>query len=136
MKPSTKKLLEAEVNKYVSNIKPKITDILEKSVLSLMGLEKNYHSGYDIDHCNGRNSVLIDAFRQIAIDEAKKIASTYKPSKEDILNFKSAFAKEYKSQFNYAVRDIIRARVNSDCEKLLSEIKLDVDTLVSETLNK
>ena len=136
MKNKTRKLLEAEVIKYVSNIKPQMKDILQKSVLSLIGLEKKYTNDYEIDHCNSRNSVLIDAFRSIAIDEAKKLASSYKPTKEDIVNFKSAIEKEYKNQFSYAVRDIIKSRVQKDVELLVNDMKIDIEDLVAETMDK
>jgi hypothetical protein len=136
MKNKTRQLLEAEVIKYVSNIKPQMKDILQKSVLSLIGLEKKYTNDYEIDHCNSRNSVLIDAFRSIAIDEAKKLASSYKPTKEDIVNFKSAIEKEYKNQFSYAVRDIIKSRVQKDVELLVNDMKIDIEDLVAETMDK
>ena len=136
MKNKTRQLLEAEVIKYVSNIKPQMKDILQKSVLSLIGLEKKYTNDYEIDHCNSRNSVLIDAFRSIAIDEAKKLASSYKPTKEDIVNFKSAIEKEYKNQFSYAVRDIIKSRVQKDVELLVNDMKIDIEDLVIATMDK
>ena len=136
MKKITKELLQKEVVNYLTTFKPKIKDILEKSVLSLIGLEKRYDNNYEIDHCNGRNSVLIDAFRQIAKDEAKKIVNSYKPTKEDIVNFKSAVEKEYESQFNYAIRDIIKIRVNKEMETLLDSMKIDIEDLVNEVMSK
>lgn len=136
MKKTTRQLLEAEVIKYVSDIKPKMKDILQKSVLSLIGLEKRYSNDYEIDHCNGRNSVLIDAFRQIAIDEAKKLASSYKPTKEDIVNFKSAMEKEYKSQMSYAIRDNIASKVKKDMESLIEDMKIDIEDLVAEVMER
>jgi len=136
MKKTTKELLQAEVVKYVSEIKPKMKDILQNSVLSLIGLEKSYPNGYEIDHCNGRNSVLIDAFRQIAIDEAKKLANSYKPTEEDIVNFKSAMEREYKNQLNYAIRDIIKLKVQKDVQCLVDDMKIEVEDLVAEVINK
>lgn len=136
MKKTTKQLLEAEVIKYVSNIKPQMKDILQRAVLSLIGLEKRYSNEYEIDHCNGRNSVLIDAFRSIAIEEAKKLANSYKPTKEDVISFKSAIEKEYKNQLNYAIRDIIKKRVEQDAKLLLDEMKVDIEDLVVDVMNK
>ena len=128
-------LLEKEVNKYVKDIRPRIERIMEASVLSLIGLEKR-NSDYEIDHCNGRNSVLIDAFKSIAIGEVKKLASTYKPTKEDIIDFKEAFKKEYASQMGYAIRNLVKGKVDKDINKLLETVRVDVDSIVQSNLGE
>ena len=127
-------LLEKEIEKYIKEVKPKINSIMESSVLSLIGLEKRYGENYEIDHCNSRNSVLIDAFKSIAVNEAKRLASTYKPTKEDVINFKEAFKKEYKNQMNYVLRDKAKKKVDGDLNRILETIKIDIDDIIQDKL--
>jgi hypothetical protein len=66
----------------------------------------------------------LDAFINLAMKEANKIASSYKPSKEDVVGFKNAFEKEYKSQISYAIRDIVKRRVEADVKDELDKIRM------------
>lgn len=135
-KLNAQQLLKKEMENYIKEFQPRVKDILEKATLSLLGLEKRGYSAFEIDHCNGRNSVLINAFEELAKTEANKIASTYKPSKEDIVNFKSAFEREYKQQVSYAIRNIVKQRVEEDIKKELEEININVKDILLEVFDK
>jgi len=138
-KKTTKKtmvaVLDMEVKNYIKNIRPQIKKYLESAVLSIIGLEKRCGGDkYEIDHCNGRSSVLIDAFREIALDEAKKIAGTYKPTKDELLSFRESFAREYRNQMDYVMRDLANKKIAKDCKKMFSQIKIDIDKQVKKSI--
>lgn len=133
-KKKIESIVNEEINAFIRNARPQIKKILESSLLSLMGLEKNYQSNYEIDHCNGRNSVLIDAFRSLAVEEAKKMAKSYQPTKEDVLGFKTAFEREYKNQVSYVIRDAATNRAKKDVDSYISEIKIDIEKMIEEKI--
>jgi hypothetical protein len=118
--------------KELVNAKANIKKYLEGALLSLLGLEKRYSNEYEIDHCNGRNSVLIDSFRELAISEARKIASEYKPSKEDLSVYKVAFERELKNQFSYCIRDIAKAKAVELARDVMATVKIDVDEILEK----
>lgn len=128
-------MIQEESVRFVKNARDMIRDTLKYSTLSLLGIETSGNR-YEIDHCNGRNSVLIDAFRGIAIEEAKNIASTYKPSKEDLVGFRNAFEKEYKSQLGNAIREKAREKAKIDAEEFYKSIKLDAAKFILENKQK
>ncbi len=136
MKKETKSKLEAVLEKeamvFIKESKNRIPKILEGATLSLLGLEKKYNGEYEIDHCNGRNSVLIDAFKKIASEEAVKIAKSYKPSPTDIAGFMVAFEREYKSQITYIIRDLAREKAKQDVSKEIEKITLDIQSMIAD----
>ena len=105
-------------------------------MLSLLGLEKRSNYDYEIDHCNSRNSVLIDAFRSMAIDEAKKIASRYKPSKAELSIYEAAFKKEVNNQFGYAIHDVAKTKAQELATEAGEKIKVNVDKILDEEFKK
>jgi len=135
-KTNIQKLLEAEATKFIEESTKKIPKILEDATLSLLWLERDFHRWYEIDHCNWRNSVLIDAFRRIAQKEAEKIASTYKPSKEDIASFQEAFAKEYKIQMSYCIRDLAKTKAIADAKIEIDKVFIDAKAIIEEVTSK
>lgn len=135
-KLSLKDVLDQEADKFIKNSKQRVPEILESALLSLLGLEKRYDNKYEIDHCNNRNSVLIDAFKRLATKEAEKLAKSYKPSKADEANFLVAFEKEYRNQMSYVIRDMARDKVKADVENAVSKIKIDIEAMLSESINK
>ena len=130
------KILEQEAEKFIKESKNRIPKILENATLSLLGLEKNYQGNYEIDHCNGRNSVLIDAFKRLATTEAEKIAKSYRPSATDIAGFVAAFEREYKSQMNYIIRDLARERAKKDVAAEVEKLTLDIKKMIEESNDK
>jgi hypothetical protein len=100
------KIVKAEATTWLREIKSNIKNKLEYALLSLLGLEKN---GYRIDHCNGRNSVLIDILREEAKEEIRKIAKNI-PFKNDLgASFvETAFKNEFRRNLENEVKDLAR----------------------------
>ena len=124
------------VTEKIKTYRADVNSQIEDALLSIIGLEKRHNSSMEIDHCNGRNSVLIDAFRNIAKDEAEKIARNFKPSKEDFAGFKEAFASEYRSQIRYSIRDLAKSKAHSDFKDFADNEKIDISKIVKEALEK
>jgi hypothetical protein len=127
--------LEELTQKELRNIRQKIKMYIENATLSLIGLEKR-GSDYEIDHCNGRSSVLTEAFKTIAREEATKIAKTYKPTKEDITGFQEAFKKELKNQMSYALRDEAKIKATELAKEMFSKTKIDIDKILSTEIGE
>ena len=126
------------VTDKIKDYRKEVNNQINSALLSIIGLEKrgNNSTTFEIDHCNGRNSVLIDAFRNIAKDEAEKIARTYKPSKEDLVGFREAFAKEYRNQIMYSIRDMAKSKASADFREFADSQKIDVSKIVEEALSR
>lgn len=129
-KEELEKLTKAELKQTRS----RVSKYLESATLSILGLEKKYNGDFEIDHCNGRNSVLIDAFRDLAKTEANRIAQNYKPNKEELAVFEEAFKRELRSQFGYIIRDVAKGRAQQLANEVMSKIKIDVDKILAEEL--
>lgn len=127
-----KKIMEQETKKFIGDARKKVQQLLQESMLSLLGLEKRYGNNATIDHCNNRNSVLISAFSTYAREEAEKVARSYKPSKEDITGFAAAFEKEFKSAMSYAVRDLAKERAKQEAERIIKDMKIETDKIFDE----
>lgn len=140
-KKTLKELLETTamevVTEKIKNYRTEVSKQIDEALLSIIGLEsKGWNGGkFEIDHCNGRNSVLIDAFRNIAKAEAEKIARSYKPSKEDLAGFQEAFATEYRNQIRYSLRDMAKAKAQADFRDFADKQKIDIQKIVTEALD-
>ena len=137
-----KKVLENQIQGIakteLKKARANISRYMEGALLSLIGLEKkgwgNNNPEFEVDHCNGRNSVIIDAFREIAIDEARKIASGYKPTGKELDIYRQAFIKEVKNQFSYAMRDAAIAKAKELANQAAEKIQINIDELLEEEL--
>ena len=128
-----KQIIEEECAKHVKGVRSQIRKMLEESTLSLLGLSSKWSggSGKEIDHCNGRNSVLIDAFRQCALEEAKKIARNYKPTSDSIVQFAQTFQTEFNSHLRSQITVLAREKAKDEAQKVINAIKVDVDDVIS-----
>mgnify|MGYP001607151941 CR=1 FL=1 len=131
---TNEKKLTTLVSKEVKNVRQNLNKYIQNALLSIVGLETKYNGDMEIDHCNGRNSLLIDAFRNLAQDEAKKIAKTYKLSDEEKSTFTQAFKREISSQMGYALRDVARTFVEERAKVLLKEMETEIDEEIKEQL--
>lgn len=128
------KIVKQESENFVKDARIQIKNKLESALISLLGLERNYNGTYEIDHCNGRNSVLVDAFRKYAMDEATKIAKSYKPTKEDIVGFMGAFEREYKNQMSYVIRDLAKQKASEEAKKAIDSIEINSNEIINSIL--
>ena len=126
------------IAKEIKDFRGNVEKYMKSAALSLIGLEQKSwgNNSMEIDHCNGRNSVIIDVFRNLAKGEAEKLAKSYKPSKEDILGFKEAFAREYRKQINYSIGEAAKNKANQDVKEYLTLQDLNIEKIIEETLNK
>lgn len=131
-----KNVIEQEAKTYIANAREQIRKALESATLSLLGLERSTHRGYEIDHCNGRNSVLIDAFRAVALEEATKIAMNYKPSDEDLVGYRAAFEKEMRERMRWALQDLARAKAKMIADEVTETVKLNVKQAVESVFSE
>ena len=131
-----KETLEELTKKELKQIRNKIKSYIENATLSLIGLEKRGSDYEIVDHCNGRSSILTDAFKSIASEEAKKIAKTYKPTKEDISDFQEVFRKELKSQMYYATEKEAKIKAEELAKEMFSNTKLNIDKILSTELGE
>jgi len=127
-------IVEAEATKKIADAPMLINSLIQRSLLSLLGLEDNGHRGVEIDHCNSRNSVLIDAFRNHAKAEAEKIAKNYKPSKDSIARYQDAFEKEFNNRLFDEIRTAAREQAKTEAARLVETIKIDVTKILAEQL--
>jgi hypothetical protein len=134
MKSKYKSIIEEEVAIQLKDVRSKVRKLIEGSLLSLLGLQKDYQGRTEIDHCNGRNSVLIDVFRQIAVDEVTKIANGYKPNKEELDVFRAEFKREIKNQMSYKIRDAAQEKAGILVRNIMEDIKIDVDKILEEKI--
>lgn len=131
MKKKTKDILLDKIHKKteieIGGIDRKIEMLIESSILSLIGIEKNGHQGHSIDHCNGRNSVLIDAFRNLAVKKAEKMARELKLDSGNMGIYKSAFEREYSSHINREIKNLAAQRAKDDAKAFLSDLETNVE---------
>lgn len=129
-----RQIVEQEAVKHIADAPKLVKQMVEGALLSLLGLSTNYHRGYEIDHCNGRNSVLIDAFRNCAVTEAERIARGYKPTKDQLANYEAAFEKEFSSQMLRAIRDLAIERAKAEAKTLVESVQIDIKAALGEKL--
>ena len=131
---SYKKQLRQKIQKQVKlqllDIVAKVNKYIESALLSIIGLSKDYSGRCEVDHCNGRSSVLVDAFRDMAKTEAERIARNYKPDKAEMESFKTAFKREFTSQFSYLSRDIARNKAQEIVKEISHSLEVDIDELM------
>jgi len=130
----TKDYIEKITRSELKKIRERVRNYIEGATLSLIGLEKRYSNSYEIDHCNGRSSILTDAFKRIATEEAEKIARTYKPTKEDLASWQKAFESEIKNQMKYKMQDLAKIKAEEISKEYVAKIKIDVDKILEEEL--
>lgn len=124
-------LIQQEAVAYIKDARNHIRKNLESATLSLLGLGRDYQGRSEIDHCNGRNSVLIDAFRKVAIEEATKIATNYRPDASEICGYADSFRAEFRKHIKDAITTAARAHAKAEAEAIVATIKVSVDDVLS-----
>jgi hypothetical protein len=129
-----REIVEKKAVEQIANAPKLIDSLIQRSLLSLLGLEARGYGDIQIDHCNGRNSVLIDAFRSQAEESAKKIAAGYKPTKEELASFDAAFKKEFSRQMSRAIDAEAHARAQTEAKAFIEKITVDVGAILAEKI--
>lgn len=126
-------LIHDEAATYLKDARTHIRKNIEQATLSLLGLEKRGWDAMEIDHCNGRNSVLIDAFRNVAIEEATKIATNYRPDPAEIVGYANTFRQEMRRHLTEQLRAAAIAQAKKEAEAIVAGIKVSVDDIFNAT---
>lgn len=127
LKTQATEIANKEITNYIKDLPQTVKFMMNGALLSILGLEKRSYGQYEIDHCNGRSSVLIDVIRSMAAKEVEQIVKkTYKPSKEEITLFVDAFRKEYTSQLQSALKTAAREQALLDAKKMVAESMPDI----------
>lgn len=121
IKSQIEKIGKQEVESFIKDLRGNIKNKLNGSLLSLLGLEQRYNNQYEIDHCNSRNSILIDTIRDMAKDEVSKLAKGLKIPLETSL-LKTALQKELRQQISYEITSIARAKAKELAQKFVDEV--------------
>lgn len=111
---------EKEVADFLKNLRPNIRSRLDAALASLLGISTQW-GRVEIDHCNGRNSVLVDAVREIALKEVRGIIS----QKGKINSFTPLIEKclesEIKSQIAWFVKKEVEEQIKPVIEQMVAE---------------
>jgi len=118
--------MKKEVALQIKNIPSEVKRMINGALLSILGLEHRYSDKYEIDHCNGRNSILIDTIRNMAQKEAESLVkkTNYKPS--DLALFQNAFKKEYESHLNYELKKLAENLAREEANNIMKKLSKDI----------
>lgn len=117
------------VEEKVNNLNNIVDGLVKNAICSLLGIEYGWGGKANIDHCNGRNSILTKVIEERAKEQVEKIVKSFSISPED-KEVRSAFEQEYSrqllSQIRYyaeqKARDITENIVNKYTEKELEKL--------------
>jgi hypothetical protein len=109
---------------FLNTFEKNIEGIIKQSIFSLLGISSTSYDtrGYEIDHCNGRNSILSDVIKNKAMSDVEKFVKNIKIESFTITQLKEAFKKEYdrqiKDQIEYSAKHLAEQHVNDYIKKL------------------
>lgn len=130
-----RQIIEEEAAGLVTNARQRIRESISKAANSLIGLSGGFGGNRaEIDHCNGRSSVLIDAFRKCAQEEAEKIATQYRPSSETVVQHANAFRSEFNRHLHCSIENLAKERAKEEAKKIIDAIEIEVDQTLSGVL--
>ena len=89
---AVRKVTEEQLSKLDSTIE----NMMKQMIASLLGLSYSWGKA-EVDHCNGRNSILTTIIEEKARKQVEKLVSTFKFDEND-KEVLEAFKKEYKEQ--------------------------------------
>jgi hypothetical protein len=118
-----KKLIEVSVAKVVrekvDNLDRIVDDLVKQAICSLLGIEYRWGGRAEIDHCNGRNSILTKVIEERAKEQVEKIVKSFKIDANDKY-VESAFKKEYHQQLQNQLKYYAEGTAKSMAEKVIS----------------
>lgn len=108
--PSTVGLILDAFDKARTTIRDSLSKGIQDAVMSAMGFSKdNWDHRWQVDHCNGRNSILVDLIK----DEVKEALTKFdltsiKLSKKDTDSIKKSIRDDFHENYRHQMRDLIR----------------------------
>lgn len=98
---------------------------LKANVLRIAGFEDRWGNGYEIDHCNGRSSMMTDYLSsRVRNLITQEIDASF--TKEELMSvvpdIKKALLKEAKDLFRHELRDSMRDQVRESAKEFLQNV--------------
>lgn len=131
-KQTVQDIIRQEVEKKIPDLPRFINQRIEAAILSLIGINRSYGRA-EIDHRNGRNSALTEAFKAYAAEEAAKIARSYKMPTSELSAMKAVFAREFERELRYKLTAVAKERANAELTKFTDGIEVDVAKILEGT---
>lgn len=118
-------------NEAYAELKQNFKNTLKANVLKIAGFDDHWGHGWEVDHCNGRQSMMTDYIsrkvQQMITQEADKLLQ---PEIEALLKpAKKALAKDFEDNFKREVRNQIREAAAKSAAGFVKDI-------VSKSMNK
>ncbi len=111
---------EREVAKFLKDLRPTIRARLDAALSSLLGISNSWGRP-EIDHCNGRNSVITKAVEQIALQEVRQLISK-KGKIESYLPFaEKCLEEEIKGSIQYAIEKEVEEQIRPLIRQTIAE---------------
>ncbi len=119
LKSRIEKIADEKTEEIMAGLPVKIEKIIEKAILSLLGLSNSYNEN-SIDHCNGRWNLFEDVLKAEAVKDCAKIVKEVK-LKHNFDEFQAAFRSEYMKHFRYCMNYEAERKAKKLCEKYIDE---------------
>lgn len=117
------------IDEYLKGLDDRIKTMMTQSLCSLLGLSYSSYGRTEIDHCNGRNSILEEVIKTKAKDEVERLMKGFSFADMDKSLVLDAFRKEFKNHMDYAIKRQAEAKANE-------YVKVTVDRLTMNELKK
>ena len=111
----------AEVDAYLRDLRPSIRKKLDSAVMSLIGLSGDY-GRIQIDHCNGRSTVLESVIKNIAQEEVTALVGRMgglELTKEEREKARAAMLSELSSQVKYCIGGLVREKARQIAQAMV-----------------
>ena len=118
--------MKKEVTKRIKELPSEIHKMITGALASILGLEWTYGDKFEIDHCNQRNSILIDVIRDIAKKEAGELVKKTDFKPKDISLFQVAFKKEFENQLTYELRKLAENLARTEAQKIMEQLSKEI----------
>jgi hypothetical protein len=122
------KFIENDINKLANEayteLQKSFKDNLKKNVLKVIGFDKHWANGWEVDHCNGRQSLLTDFIsgkvKQMFTEEFNKMLQ---PEIEAMLvPVRKQIAKEFKETFVREASRHMRAEAETAARAFMQDV--------------
>jgi hypothetical protein len=121
-------LIENDINKITNQayeeLKNSFKHTLKNNVLKIVGFEDRWNNKWEVDHCNGRSSLLTEYMSEkvkaMFREEFDKLLQS--EAEEMLKTAKKAFVAEYASIFQREVKEIAYKEARSKAEAFVKEV--------------
>jgi len=131
--------------KLTKTIHEKLDKSASEVLLKVMGFNKNWHSEWEVDHCNGRNgaSEAGDYLKQVvkpAVDEwmakVHDITLTEKETKQLMDSIRKRYVQEIENRLRYAVQVAAQKHINALVEEFVQSNHIEAYGKLTKLINQ